>query len=194
MELRGWSAHKRGPRLQPARQRAQCIAFEVGRDAACLREYEKARRHVEDADRHRRAESVEAACRGMRDRKRHRAEDADLARSLGEPSRVNEGARCALERDQLQSIAALSRHYTTHLAADNGLAAAPGTLPTNRGPGVAGDEVDDAAGDRVADEGPIEEREHHAEERDALLGVEAAVDGVDQHEGVIGAEPSVACL
>ncbi len=61
-------------------------------------------------------------------------------------------------------------------------------------PGVAGDEVDDAAGDRVADEGPIEEREHHAEERDALLGVEAAVDGVDQHEGVIGAEPSVACL
>src|SRR4029077_1512782 len=55
-------------------------------------------------------------------------------------------------------------------------------------PGLAVDEVNDAAGHRVTDVGSIDEREHHREERYALLRVEAAVDRINQHERVIGAE------
>src|SRR5713226_7976999 len=185
MELRARRTNERGPGLEGAGQRAQRVALDVGGDAAALGHDEQACCHVEHADRDRRAESVEAAGRGMRYRERHRAEDANLGRSLDETSRADERARQALERDQLETVARLPRHRP------QGLAATLCTLLAGCGPGLAVDQVDDAAHDRVADGGPIDEREHHAEERDALLGIEAAVHRVHQHQRVIGAELTV---
>src|SRR5216683_72452 len=186
MELRARRTNERGLGLEGAGQRAQRVALDVGGDAAALGHDEQACRHVEHADRDRRAESVEAAGRGMRYSERHRAEDANLGRSLDETSRADERAGQALERDQLETVARLPRHRP------QGLAATLCTLLADCGPGLAVDQVDDAAHDRVADGGPIDEREHHAEERDALLGIEAAVHRVHQHQRVIGAELTVA--
>src|SRR5260370_36280001 len=107
MQLTAWGTTQRGPGLEGAGQRAQRVALDVGGDAAALGHYEQACRHVEHADRDRRAESVEAAGRGVRYCERHRAEDTNLGRSLDEASRADERARQALERDQLEAVARL---------------------------------------------------------------------------------------
>src|SRR5260370_26099269 len=117
MQLTAWGTNKRGPGLEGAGQRAQRVALDVGGDAAALGHDEQARRHVEHADRDRRAESIEAAGRGLRYRERHRAEDTNLGRSLDETSRADERARQALERDQLETVAPLPLHRPQRLRA-----------------------------------------------------------------------------
>ncbi len=118
----------------------------------------------------------------MRDRKRHRPEDANLVRLLEETTRFEQRARQALERDQLDAIAIGSGQGCDRFAG------APRALLANRGPGLAVNKVDHAAGHGVTDVGSVDQREHHGEERNALFGVEAAVDRIHQHEWVIGPE------
>src|SRR5205807_3601588 len=99
----------------------------------------------------------------------------DLARSLDEAASEIERPWRALERHELET--AVGRGHDLDRRAS-----APRALAPDCGPGLTVDEVHHAARERVADGRPIEQRQHHAEEGDALLGVEAAIDRVRSEE------------
>ena len=152
------------------------------------REDEQACRHVEDSHGDGCAERVEPALCGVRYRERHRAEDSDLARGLNEPPCGHQGARCALEPKQLDAIANLRRLHNDELPCPRR------ALLADRGPGFAGDEVDNAAHDSVGHCGPVEECKHDSEEGHALLCVEAPVHRVDEYQRIVGPEAAPAGL
>ena len=73
----------------------------------------------------------------------------------------------------------------------------PGTLralSSNRGPGFAGHQVHHAAGHRVGHRRPLDKREHHCIQGQTLLGVQAAVNRVDQHQRIVSSEAAASDL
>jgi hypothetical protein len=118
----------------------------------------------------------------VRYRKRHRTQYADLVRALHERSRQGDRSRGALEAEDLDPFGILSRHdHKRH-------AGAPRPLLADRRPRLTGVEVQHVTRERVVDGRAVEHREHDAEQRDTLLRVEAAVDGIDQDQRVRSAE------
>src|SRR6059058_2839726 len=188
MQLTGWSAQQGGAAFEIASHLRQRFAVQRGRDAACFGEKEEARRHVKDPDRDRRAEDVEASRACQRDRQGHRTQYADLGRALDERLGELERSGRALQAKELDPVAPGSLHDGQRLAR------APHTLLADRPPFLACADVEDEARVRVFDNGTVEDGEHDTEQREPLLGVEAAVHRVDEDERVLGAEVAAAGL
>src|SRR5205807_2568512 len=121
-------------------------------------------------------------------RKRHRTEDTNLVRMLQQWRGGLHGAGRAFEPEQVDAAVVRARQPAQRVAV------ARGALALDGGPAFAIGDVDDAAGDRGADRRAFEQGEHHVEERDALLGVEAAVDRVHDDERMWSAEAAQAHL
>src|SRR5438105_13065062 len=156
-------AEERRPGRQRALERTKLAALRVGRDASCLRDDQQARRHVEDPHRQGGAENVEPACGGVRRRKKHRAQDTNLLRTLNQALRSFQRAWRALEAEQVDAIEMLTRY---HLEPPF-VVLRPMTFDSREALPVL--QFAHGAALAVADGGAIEQREHHSEERDALI-------------------------
>jgi len=113
--------------------------------------------------------------------------DLDRARRLQDSS-YRMWTLYGIEPEELDSIVLPARQSS------KGLARAECSLLANGSPRFAGNQVHHTTGDGVLDGRPIEEGQHHAEQRQTLLRVHAAVDRVHQHERILGAETSMAGL
>src|SRR5882762_1894071 len=124
----------------------------------------------------------------MSDGEGHRTQYADLVRMLDQGLRELQRPRAALEAKDLKSLAILAWDHGDQRSTP------PRALLANRRPRLTSVQVEDCARERVVDRGTVEDREHEPEHRHALLGVEAAVDRVDQDQRIVGAKAAQARL